>query len=152
MCHSMTAQEGATGDRCTPQPGEGGSDALARRGNYRAVAGKVHAPATTLGNSQGGQDRRLTGDRVQPMERHPASPWSGLMRMVQTVAVRLPAGGVFIDGDLRTPERATGLVIFAHGSDPPDAVRKRHGQPATKTSVFALESMPHSSSARSAIA
>lgn len=38
------------------------------------------------------------------------------MSTVQTAAVRLSAGGVFIDGDLRTPERATGLVIFAHGS------------------------------------
>ena len=37
------------------------------------------------------------------------------MSTVQT-AVRMPAAGVLIDGDLRVPERAAGLVVFAHGS------------------------------------
>jgi pimeloyl-ACP methyl ester carboxylesterase len=37
------------------------------------------------------------------------------MSTVQT-AVRMPAAGVLIDGDLRLPERAAGLVVFAHGS------------------------------------
>jgi putative phosphoribosyl transferase len=31
-------------------------------------------------------------------------------------AVRIPAGSARCDGDLRIPERASGLVIFAHGS------------------------------------
>jgi pimeloyl-ACP methyl ester carboxylesterase len=31
-------------------------------------------------------------------------------------AVRIPAGGVTVDADLHVPERAAGLVIFAHGS------------------------------------
>lgn len=30
--------------------------------------------------------------------------------------VQIPAGGVQIDGDLRVPGRAAGLVVFAHGS------------------------------------
>ena len=38
------------------------------------------------------------------------------MGTVQATAVRLPAAGVFLDGDLRIPERAAGLVVFAHGS------------------------------------
>jgi pimeloyl-ACP methyl ester carboxylesterase len=31
-------------------------------------------------------------------------------------AVRIPVGGVTVDADLHVPERAAGLVIFAHGS------------------------------------
>jgi pimeloyl-ACP methyl ester carboxylesterase len=31
-------------------------------------------------------------------------------------AVRVPAGAVVLDGDLRVPERARGVVLFAHGS------------------------------------
>ena len=38
------------------------------------------------------------------------------MRNILAAAVRLPAAGVVIDGDLRVPDRATGLVLFAHGS------------------------------------
>ena len=38
------------------------------------------------------------------------------MSTIRATAVRMPAAGVFIDGDLRTPERAGGLVVFAHGS------------------------------------
>ena len=38
------------------------------------------------------------------------------MSTIQAAAVRMPAAGVFIDGDLRIPERAAGLVAFAHGS------------------------------------
>ncbi len=38
------------------------------------------------------------------------------MSTIQAAAVRMPAAGVFIDGDLRIPERAAGLVVFAHGS------------------------------------
>ena len=38
------------------------------------------------------------------------------MGTVHATAVRLPAAGVFLDGDLRIPERAAGLVVFAHGS------------------------------------
>jgi dienelactone hydrolase len=33
-----------------------------------------------------------------------------------TSAVRIPAGDTVIEGDLAVPERAAGLVIFAHGS------------------------------------
>jgi putative phosphoribosyl transferase len=35
---------------------------------------------------------------------------------VATEAVRIGAGSVAIDGDLQLPERAAGLVVFAHGS------------------------------------
>lgn len=38
------------------------------------------------------------------------------MGTVQGTAVRIPAAGVFVDGDLRIPERVAGLVVFAHGS------------------------------------
>ena len=38
------------------------------------------------------------------------------MSTVRTTLIRLPAAGVVIDGDLRMPERAAGLVVFAHGS------------------------------------
>ena len=38
------------------------------------------------------------------------------MGTVGSTAVRIPAAGVFLDGDLRIPERAAGLVVFAHGS------------------------------------
>ena len=39
------------------------------------------------------------------------------MRGAATVEnVRVPAGAAACDGDLRVPERASGLVIFAHGS------------------------------------
>jgi len=38
------------------------------------------------------------------------------MGTFQATAVRIPAAGVFLDGDLRIPERAAGLVVFAHGS------------------------------------
>jgi len=31
-------------------------------------------------------------------------------------AVRIPAVGVILDGDLVLPARATGVVLFAHGS------------------------------------
>jgi dienelactone hydrolase len=31
-------------------------------------------------------------------------------------AIRVPAGGVELDGDLTLPERAAGVVLFAHGS------------------------------------
>jgi pimeloyl-ACP methyl ester carboxylesterase len=37
--------------------------------------------------------------------------WNGEER-----AVRVPAGAVMLDGDLRVPERARGIVLFAHGS------------------------------------
>lgn len=35
---------------------------------------------------------------------------------MQTHAVRIPAGGVQLDGDLTLPPRARGVVLFAHGS------------------------------------
>ena len=38
------------------------------------------------------------------------------MSTIQAAAVRIPAAGVAIDGDLRVPVRAAGLVVFAHGS------------------------------------
>jgi dienelactone hydrolase len=38
------------------------------------------------------------------------------MSVIQAAAVQIPAAGVLIDGDLRVPARATGLVLFAHGS------------------------------------
>ena len=38
------------------------------------------------------------------------------MGTVRTTPVRIPAAGVFLDGDLRIPEKAAGLVVFAHGS------------------------------------
>jgi len=38
------------------------------------------------------------------------------MGTVHGSAVRIPAAGVFLDGDLRIPERAAGLIAFAHGS------------------------------------
>ena len=31
-------------------------------------------------------------------------------------AVRIPAGNVFLEGDLRAPADSRGLVVFAHGS------------------------------------
>ena len=34
----------------------------------------------------------------------------------QVTAVTIPAGGVMLEGDLRVPPRAHGLVLFAHGS------------------------------------
>jgi pimeloyl-ACP methyl ester carboxylesterase len=34
----------------------------------------------------------------------------------QTTPVRMKAGAALIEGDLTIPERATGLVVFAHGS------------------------------------
>lgn len=34
----------------------------------------------------------------------------------QTRAVQIRAGAVLINGDLTIPERALGLVVFAHGS------------------------------------
>jgi putative phosphoribosyl transferase len=36
--------------------------------------------------------------------------------MVQPVAVQIQAGRVLIEGDLTTPLKAAGLVVFAHGS------------------------------------
>ena len=30
--------------------------------------------------------------------------------------VRIPTGAVMLDADLRVPDRAAGLVVFAHGS------------------------------------
>ena len=38
------------------------------------------------------------------------------MEIIQAEAVRIPAAGVFIEGDLRVPRPASGLVVFAHGS------------------------------------
>ena len=38
------------------------------------------------------------------------------MEIIQAEAVRIQAAGVFIQGDLRVPHLASGLVIFAHGS------------------------------------
>jgi len=38
------------------------------------------------------------------------------MEILQAEGVRIPAAGVFIEGDLRVPHLASGLVIFAHGS------------------------------------
>src|SRR5438105_9498851 len=32
------------------------------------------------------------------------------------ITVRVPIGGEFLDGDLAVPERASGIVLFAHGS------------------------------------
>jgi pimeloyl-ACP methyl ester carboxylesterase len=40
-----------------------------------------------------------------------SSGWNGEER-----AVRVPAGAVTLDGDLSVPERARGVVLFAHGS------------------------------------
>jgi putative phosphoribosyl transferase len=40
-----------------------------------------------------------------------SSRWNGEER-----AVRVPAGAVTLDGDLSVPERARGVVLFAHGS------------------------------------
>jgi len=37
--------------------------------------------------------------------------WKGEARVV-----RVPAGAVTLDGDLSVPERARGIVLFAHGS------------------------------------
>ena len=31
-------------------------------------------------------------------------------------SVQIPAGGVALDADMAVPERATGVVLFAHGS------------------------------------
>ena len=39
-----------------------------------------------------------------------------MTKAVATKAVRIPLGHVAADGDLRVPERASGLVVFAHGS------------------------------------
>jgi putative phosphoribosyl transferase len=39
-----------------------------------------------------------------------------MKRVDETVAVRIDADGVTLDGDLVVPARAQGLVIFAHGS------------------------------------
>jgi dienelactone hydrolase len=38
------------------------------------------------------------------------------MRTFRATGVRIPAAGVFIDGDLGIPDRVAGLVLFAHGS------------------------------------
>lgn len=35
---------------------------------------------------------------------------------MSTEAVRIPAGGAILDGDLTVPEQAVGVVVFAHGS------------------------------------
>jgi putative phosphoribosyl transferase len=39
-----------------------------------------------------------------------------MAQAVATEAVRIDVGSVGLDGDLQLPERATGLVVFAHGS------------------------------------
>ena len=39
-----------------------------------------------------------------------------MTKAVGTHAVRIPLGHVAVDGDLHVPERAGGLVVFAHGS------------------------------------
>ena len=39
-----------------------------------------------------------------------------MARTTTTEAVRVSVGEVAVDGDLHVPDRATGLVIFAHGS------------------------------------
>jgi dienelactone hydrolase len=36
--------------------------------------------------------------------------------MAQTIAVRVPVGGQFLNGDLGNPADAHGIVLFAHGS------------------------------------
>ncbi|MGW4999843.1 phosphoribosyltransferase family protein [Streptomyces hydrogenans] len=41
---------------------------------------------------------------------------AGRVPVVRHTAVRIPAGGPVLPGDLAVPERATGLVLFAHGS------------------------------------
>jgi len=38
------------------------------------------------------------------------------MHAITPAAIQIPAAGVIIDGDLRVPDRAAGLVLFAHGS------------------------------------
>jgi len=38
------------------------------------------------------------------------------MEIIQAEGVRIPAAGVFIEGDLHVPRPVSGLVIFAHGS------------------------------------
>jgi putative phosphoribosyl transferase len=39
-----------------------------------------------------------------------------MTNLLTTEAVRIETGSVALDGDLHLPERATGLVVFAHGS------------------------------------
>ena len=38
------------------------------------------------------------------------------MHTIAPAAIQIPAAGVIIDGDLRVPDRAAGIVLFAHGS------------------------------------
>ena len=38
------------------------------------------------------------------------------MHLIARAGIQIPAAGVVIDGDLRVPDRAAGLVLFAHGS------------------------------------
>jgi pimeloyl-ACP methyl ester carboxylesterase len=38
------------------------------------------------------------------------------MATIPATAIRIPAAGVFLEGDLRMPGRADGVVVFAHGS------------------------------------
>ena len=38
------------------------------------------------------------------------------MHAIAPTAIQIPAAGVIIDGDLRVPDRAAGIVLFSHGS------------------------------------
>jgi pimeloyl-ACP methyl ester carboxylesterase len=38
------------------------------------------------------------------------------MHAIAPTAIQIPAAGVIIEGDLRVPDRAAGIVLFAHGS------------------------------------
>jgi len=39
-----------------------------------------------------------------------------LMPVIETTSINIPIGTVHLDGDLNVPDRATALVLFAHGS------------------------------------
>jgi pimeloyl-ACP methyl ester carboxylesterase len=48
------------------------------------------------------------------------------MHAITPAAIQIPAAGVIIDGDLRVPEGAAGIVLFAHGSGSSRFSRRNH--------------------------
>ncbi|MER8038154.1 phosphoribosyltransferase family protein [Streptomyces hydrogenans] len=86
----------------------------ARLGGEADETVAVHAPEGFYAVGQYYREFEQTPDAevVDRLDRSSA----GRVPVVRHTAVRIPAGGPVLPGDLAVPERATGLVLFAHGS------------------------------------
>ncbi|MEV6354975.1 phosphoribosyltransferase family protein [Streptomyces hydrogenans] len=86
----------------------------ARLGGEADETVAVHAPEGFYAVGQYYREFEQTPDAevVDRLDRSSAAR----VPVVRHTAVRIPAGGPVLPGDLAVPERATGLVLFAHGS------------------------------------